>query len=178
MDWPNGVNDGLILTRAIHFAATAITTGALIFQIAVEKPAIRSAGADTVVRTNTLPVAWIGLGTATVSGVIWFLVQAAAMSGLSFQEMIAGDLLSKVLSDTQFGFVAEIRLALAILLAAFLAYDEVEQTDNCVWLHDRQCITNFREQPIETYEYRSVDDAKGLPLGQMPALYANLMPKD
>ena len=128
MDWSNGVNDGLILTRAIHFAATAITTGALIFRIAVEKPALRLARADTIVRTDTLRVVWIGLGTATVSGVIWFLVQAAAMSGLSFQEMIAGDLLSKILKDTQFGFVAEIRLALAILLAAFLAYDEVEQT--------------------------------------------------
>lgn len=122
------MNDELTIIRAIHFAATAITTGALVFRIAVEKPALRSAGADTFVRTHTLRVAWIGLGTTTVSGVIWFLFQAAAMSGLSFQEMMAGDVLSKVLSDTQFGFVAEIRLALAIVLAACLAYARVEQT--------------------------------------------------
>ena len=122
------MNDELIIIRTIHFAATAITIGALIFRIAVEKPALRSAGADTVVRSHTLRVAWIGLGAATVSGVIWFLVQAAAMSGLSFKEMIASNVLSKVVSDTRFGFIAEIRLALAMLLAACLAYDGVEQT--------------------------------------------------
>lgn len=34
--------------------------------------------------------------------------------------------------------------------------------DNGVRLNDRQCIANFREQPIETNEYQSVDGAEGV----------------
>jgi hypothetical protein len=33
--------------------------------------------------------------------------------------------------------------------------------DNGVWLQDRQRIAHFREQPVETNEYQSVDGAEG-----------------
>jgi hypothetical protein len=35
-------------------------------------------------------------------------------------------------------------------------------TDSGFRLHDRQRIANFREQPIETNEYQSVESAEGL----------------
>jgi hypothetical protein len=35
-------------------------------------------------------------------------------------------------------------------------------TDNGVRLHDRQRFANFRERPIETNEYQSVESAEGV----------------
>ena len=47
------------------------------------------------------------------------------MSGLPFGEAMTWNVLSTVLSETQFGLVSEIRFALAIILAACLTYDRV-----------------------------------------------------
>lgn len=74
-----------------------------------------------VVRMQTLRVAWTGLAIAAVSGVIWVLLQAAAMSGLPFGEAMTADVLLTVVNETQFGLVSEIRFALAVILAACLA---------------------------------------------------------
>jgi putative copper resistance protein D len=125
MDWlGDGMNAPLVIVRAVHFAATAITAGALIFRAVVAEPALRFARvAAPVVRTQIPRVAWIGLAVATASGALWVLIEAAAMSGLSFKEAIAGDVLSVVVNETQFGVVSEIRLALALILAACLTYD-------------------------------------------------------
>lgn len=122
MDW---LGDGapLVIVRAVHFAATATTAGTLIFRAVVAEPASRSTPAAPVVQRQILVVAWTGLITAAVSGVIWVLLQAAAMSGLSLKEAMAGDVLSVVMNETQFGLVSEIRLVLAIILAGCLAYD-------------------------------------------------------
>jgi putative copper resistance protein D len=125
MDWlGDGVNGPLAIVRAVHFAATAITAGALIFRAVVAEPALRFARvAAPVVRTQIPRVAWVGLAVATASGALWVLIEAAAMSGLSFKEAMAGDVLSVVVNETQFGVVSEIRLALALILAACLTYD-------------------------------------------------------
>ena len=45
------------------------------------------------------------------------------MSGLSLREAVTADILSTVLTETQFGTVSECRFALAIVLTACLAYD-------------------------------------------------------
>jgi copper resistance protein D len=122
----DALNDPLIVTRAIHFAATAITTGTLVFQALVTEPALHSGEAVAmVVRRQILRVAWIGLAFTATSGAIWVLLQVGAMSGLPFGEAITGDVLSTVVNETQFGFVFEIRVVLAILLAACLAYDRL-----------------------------------------------------
>jgi copper resistance protein D len=122
----DALNDPLIITRAIHFAATAITTGTLVFQALVAEPALHSGEAvATAVRRQILRVAWVGLAVAAASGAIWILLEAAAMSGLPFSEAITGDVLSTVVNETQFGLVFEIRVVLAIILAACLAYDRL-----------------------------------------------------
>jgi copper resistance protein D len=125
MDWLGaGGNGSLIIARAIHFAATAITAGSLVFGAVVAKPALRSEEAEArLFREQNLVVAWLGLAIAVASGAIWFWLQAAAMSGLSPGEIMESDVLSTVLNQTQFGQVAEIRFALAMLLAACLACD-------------------------------------------------------
>jgi copper resistance protein D len=124
MDWfGTGIDSPLVVSRAVHFAAAATTAGALIFRGLVAEPALRSAEAAVFVRTQNLRVASLGLAVAAASGACWFLLQAAAMAGLSLKEAIAGDVLLTVMNETQFGFVSEIRLALAITLAGCLAFD-------------------------------------------------------
>jgi putative copper resistance protein D len=45
------------------------------------------------------------------------------MSGLPFADAMTPDVLLTVVNETQFGFVSEIRFALAVLMAVCLAYD-------------------------------------------------------
>jgi putative copper resistance protein D len=125
MDWLGaGIDGPLVVVRAIHFAATAITTGALIFLVVVAEPALRSTpAATTPVRPQILLIAWIGLAIAAASAVVWFQLQAAAMSGLPFGEAMTSNVLSTVLNETQFGLVSEVRSVLAVILAACLAYN-------------------------------------------------------
>jgi putative copper resistance protein D len=120
----DAVNVSLIVIRAIHFAATAITAGVLIFRALVAESALDSAGAArVVVMAQIVRAAWLGLAITVASGAVWVLLQAAAMSGLSLREAVNVDILSTVLTETQFGTVSECRFALAIVLAACLAYD-------------------------------------------------------
>jgi copper resistance protein D len=125
MNWLGaGVDGPLVVVRGVHFAATAVMTGTLIFREAVAEAASCSARpAATTVRTQTLRVAWIFLTIAAASGMIWLLLVAASMSGLSFGESMTSDVLSTVVNETQFGRVSEIRLVLAVIMAGGLAYD-------------------------------------------------------
>jgi putative copper resistance protein D len=121
------VHNLLIVVRTVHFAATAILAGSLIFRTAVAEPILRSSEAATVVRLQTLRIAWTNLAIAAVSGVIWVLLQAASMSGLPLGDAMTADAVSTVLNETQFGLVSEIRFALAIILAACLVYDRIRR---------------------------------------------------
>jgi copper resistance protein D len=121
-----GIDGPLIVIRAIHFAATAVVAGSLIFRAVVAEPALRSTqAATTAVRSQILLTAWIGLAIAAASGVIWLQLQAASMSGLPLGEAMTSGMLSTVLNETQFGLVSEIRFVLAIILAACLAFGQL-----------------------------------------------------
>src|ERR1700694_5404819 len=98
-----GIDVPLVVIRAIHFAATAITAGALIFQVVVAEPALRSArvAMAALVGAQIRLIAWIALATAAASGVVWFQLQAAAISGLPFGEAMTSDVLSTGLNETQ-----------------------------------------------------------------------------
>jgi len=124
MNWLGAAVDGpLVVVRAIHFAATAILTGTLIFRAVVAEAASGSARpAAIAVRMQTLRVAWTSLAISAASGMIWLLLVAASMSGLSFGESMTSDVLSTVVNETQFGRVSEIRLVLAVIIAGCLAY--------------------------------------------------------
>jgi copper resistance protein D len=127
MEWlESGMQLPLIIIRAIHFGATAVMAGSLIFRIAVAGPALRSAPAATqVIRSQILLMAWIAFAIAAASGVIWLQLETASMSGRSFAEAMTSDMLSTVLNETQFGLISKIRFVLAIILAACLAYDRL-----------------------------------------------------
>ena len=122
----DAANVSLIVVRAIHFVGTAITAGVLIFRAVVAEPALDSAGAArVVVMAQIVRAAWLGLAIAVASGAVWVLLQAAAMSSLSLREAVTPDILSTVVTQTQFGMVSEIRVVLAIVLAACLIYDRL-----------------------------------------------------
>src|SRR5260370_31840984 len=109
MNWLGAEIDGpLVVVRAIHFAATAIITGTLIFRTLVAEAVSASARpAAIIVRTQTLRVAWICLAISTTSGMMWLLFEAASMSGFSLGKSMNSDVLSPVVIGTKFCIVVQ-----------------------------------------------------------------------
>jgi putative copper resistance protein D len=112
--------DPLIVVRAVHFAATASTAGGLAFLMLVAQPVCTaSVQADLLVPHRRL--AWIGLAVTLLSGVVWVVLEIAAMSGLPLDEAVREGVVPVVLTQTQFGLVSCVRFGLAALLAISLA---------------------------------------------------------
>jgi putative copper resistance protein D len=121
-----GLGDGLIAVRAVHFAATAITVGALIFRTVVAEPAsVAAPEAVSVLAAQVRQVAWTGFVIAVVTGLGWLLLLTMQITGLSLWEALTQEGLSTVVEVTQFGEVALIRMALAALLAIGLVGERV-----------------------------------------------------
>jgi putative copper resistance protein D len=115
----------LISVRGVHFAATAMTAGALLFLVAVAAPAFRaSAMAENASRFGAwcIRIVWASLAVAVVSGALWVACETASMSDMPFGEAIRAGMLPIVLTQTHFGIVSDIRLLVALLLAAALAF--------------------------------------------------------
>ncbi len=125
MNWFGAPVDGpLVMIRGVHFFATAVTAGSLIFRAVVAGPALRSTDGDaTAARSQIFLTAWTGLVMTAISGAVWLQLQAASMSGLPLGEAMTAKVLLTVLDQTQFGLVLEIRLGLAVILAVCLAFD-------------------------------------------------------
>jgi len=120
------IDGPMIVVRAIHFAATAVTAGALIFRAVVAEPALRSQRqAGAIVQSQIRVVAWIGLAVAMASGLTWVLLLTMSLSAEGLGEAVMSGALRDVLNLTQFGLVSQIRLVLAILLATCLAFDRL-----------------------------------------------------
>ena len=116
--------DPLLYARAIHFAATILAAGVVLFAVFVAGPAWRgmaSNGAVAIkVRTRLAVIAWIGLALALISGAAWLVLTAAAMSDLPAAQVFGGGVLWTVLSQTVFGRDWLARFVLACALAATL----------------------------------------------------------
>lgn len=116
----------LIAIRALHFAATAVTAGALIFRAVVADPAARHAGLAIASRvSSSRRLAMIGLAVAVPSGVVWVLLVTMRMSGLSLGDALGADGLGTVIGETQFGQASAVRLLCCLILAACLVFDRV-----------------------------------------------------
>jgi putative copper resistance protein D len=125
MSWFGAEVDGpLIVTRTVHFAASATLAGALMFRRFVAEPALRAAPlANALVHKLVRAVAWIGLAVAMLSGLILVLLLTMSLSAESLGEAVMSGALRDVLNLTQFGLVSQVRLALAIVLAICLAFE-------------------------------------------------------
>src|ERR1700759_1297404 len=95
--------DPLVAVRAIHFAATAVVTGAVIFLEIVAPRSLFAADGARVLRARLMPVIWLALAVAIASEFAWLLLLAVGMSGRTLAESFDRDLLWVVLSQTQSG---------------------------------------------------------------------------
>ena len=115
--------DPLFYARAIHFAATILVAGVVLFAIFVAAPAWRGGGdsaAASNIRARLAVIAWIGLALALISGAAWLVLTAAAMSDQRVAQIFSDGVLWTVLSQTTFGRAWLIRFVLACALAATL----------------------------------------------------------
>jgi putative copper resistance protein D len=108
------VDELIVASRAIHFAAVALLFGAPLFRLAVapDAAAHKDAGAIGI---------WAGIA-ALLSGAGWFIGVAGTMAG-GWSEAFAPDILATVATDTRFGHLWVARLAgiVAILGVQLLA---------------------------------------------------------
>lgn len=126
MDW-SASSAPLVATRTVHFAATAMTAGNILFQAAVVGPASREQAGDVLAaRTRALRISWGSLAIAVISGAIWLMLQAASMSGMPLDEALSPDVLFTVITETQFGQVTAVRSGIAVCLAICLVCHRAE----------------------------------------------------
>jgi putative copper resistance protein D len=119
------LDDPLIWVRAIHFGAAMMVMGAVFFLAFIAEPAFRTVDDTRVaalVRSRLATTAWIGLAVTLLSGAAWLALQAERMSELSVAEVFSQGTVWTVLSETDFGYAWQARLALIGLLAAVLPW--------------------------------------------------------
>jgi putative copper resistance protein D len=119
------VDEPLILTRAIHFAATLTAAGVVFFLLAVAEPAFAKAGQPaafvTPLRRNLAFIAWGGLVLAIASGVAWLVILAQRISDATLTAVFRDGIVWILLTRSDFGKVWAVRLGLAVVLGLFLA---------------------------------------------------------
>ena len=122
MSWFGSEIDGpLVLTRAIHFAASAGIAGVLMFRGFVAEPALRpSPEGSSMVRSRLAGLAWMALAIAVLTGLIWLVLQTMSIADLGWGDAVKSGAIWTVVNETQFGLVTEIRAVLAAVLAACL----------------------------------------------------------
>lgn len=119
----------MALLRATHLLACLSLAGTLVFARVILEPSVARAGSSArvegdVLRRGLLRLAWAALAIALASGALSLVAEASIMSGLPATDLVSHDVISKVLTGTQFGRVWSLRLALLAILAACLVLRE------------------------------------------------------
>jgi putative copper resistance protein D len=122
----NLLDGGIIMARAVHFASTAMVAGPLIFQVTISDGILHvSPKLGQAMRRFTLRIVWSALPVVMISVMLWVLLLATSIGGLSFGDTISTGVLQTVIDETLFGSVSEIRLLLLAVLAAFLFFGQI-----------------------------------------------------
>jgi putative copper resistance protein D len=122
------LGDPLAYIRAVHFAATIVAAGVVIFEVVVAAPAfaVVAGAAEKLdqdiarLRRRWACLAWAGLAVAAVSGAIWIVILTADIYAAPIAEIWRDGGVWTVASETRFGQISLARLAAAVLLAASL----------------------------------------------------------
>jgi copper resistance protein D len=119
------LGDPLAYVRAVHFAATIVAAGVVIFAATVAAPAFAAAGEipdpeTTRLRNRWAWLVWASLAVAAVSGAIWLALLAAGIYDAPIADVWRDGGVWTVASETRFGQILLVRLAAAALLAASL----------------------------------------------------------
>jgi len=117
------VLDPLIIVRAVHIAATAVTAGAIFFELVIASPMLFAGtgggSADGYV-DGLKRLVWANLAIALASGLGWALLIAARIDGASIVQALGDGTFLIMLNETRFGHVWAIRVGVAGLIAAAL----------------------------------------------------------
>src|SRR5580704_1645812 len=97
------LNDIATGVRAVHFAATLMTSGAVFFVVFI------AAG----FRARLAAIAWVSLSLTVVSGAAWLALTAQTMSQQPLAAVLSQGVIWTVLSQTHFGNDWLVRLVLA-----------------------------------------------------------------
>ena len=119
------MGDPLAYLRAVHFAATIVAAGVVIFEITVAAPAFAAAAGMvdpeiTRLRRSWAWLVWGSLAVAAVSGAIWLVLLAGDIYAAPIAQVWRDGGVRTVASETRFGQASLARLAVAALLAASL----------------------------------------------------------
>jgi putative copper resistance protein D len=111
------VIDPLIVARAVHIAATAITAGAILFGVAIVRPVLgRQTAAVEHYLTNLARMTWCTLVIAIVSGLLWAMFLAAQIDDASVGDIFKTTTFTELLTETRFGQVWILRALLAAIV--------------------------------------------------------------
>ena len=111
----------LAIVRALHYGAVVQLFGAVLFATFVGRPVLATGVASDRLRSGLAAVERWSATAALLSWLVWFVLQAAAMTGGSAGEGVHGPALVTVLQATTFGHVWLFRLAI-IAFVAVLAF--------------------------------------------------------
>ena len=115
--------DPLILFRAVHIAATVLASGTVAFIVLVAEPAADAALADfSALRRRLTWMVWIALVVAVLSEALWLVWLSADIYGAPIIAVCLHGGVWTVLTDTRFGLVSTVRLALGVLLAVLIPW--------------------------------------------------------
>ena len=119
------MNAFLVSARAIHFASSMLLFGELVFAVYVAKlTLVRPSAMNTEAVGDAACFVWRMLSWsllgAFASGLAWLAAEAILMSGLPVAQAITPQTFRVVLTDTNFGHVWLVRLALLITLSVLL----------------------------------------------------------
>lgn len=110
----------LVITRGVHIGACMILLSLFAFEILVARPALRETDQSASPRMEVLReqfrllAEWSGFA-AIVSGIVWFWIVLARMTGGSLREMPGIDSIGVAITQTQFGRLWTWRLGLMLL---------------------------------------------------------------
>ncbi|MGN6747584.1 MAG: copper homeostasis membrane protein CopD [Xanthobacteraceae bacterium] len=119
------MDDPLPYVRAVHFAATIVAAGAVIFEVTVAAPALAVAAgiADPAIKRwhrGWIWLIWTSLAVAALSSAVWLVLIAADIYAAPITEVWSDGGIWTVATQTRFGEVSLARLAAAALLVAAL----------------------------------------------------------
>lgn len=108
----------LAVTRAVHFAATIQTFGALLFTWLLAGASVSATSADAALRRPrwAMPVIAVSVAATILSGGVWLILQAADMTESPLQETWHNGAIGTLLFETHAGLVWQIRFLLAAAL--------------------------------------------------------------
>ncbi len=116
------MDTALILVRGIHLAATILAAGTVFFAVLVAKP------------PNWKWLVWAALAAAVVSGALWLVLVAADIYGAPIADVCFHGGAWTVATDTRFGLVALLRIAIAVSLALAMLWTPRGRTPDALRL--------------------------------------------